>query len=46
MAGGDNCEAFESTDDCEVVTWWPDSAGERLTMEPFRRGGEEGGDTV
>ena len=46
MAGEDNCEAFESTDDCEVVTWWLDSAGERLTMEPFRRGGEEGGNTV
>ena len=46
MAGGDNCGAFESTDDCEVVAWWPDSAEERLTMEPFRRGGEEGGDTV
>jgi hypothetical protein len=46
MAGGANCGAFESTDDCEVATWWPDRAGERLTMEPFRRGGEAGGDAV
>jgi hypothetical protein len=46
MTDGDNCGVFESTDDCEVATWWPDSAGERLTMEPFRRGGEEGGDAV
>ena len=37
---------FESTDDCEVAAWWPDRAGERLTIEPFRRGGEEGGDAV
>jgi hypothetical protein len=42
----DNCGVFESTDDCEVAAWWPDRAGERLTMEPFRRGGEVGGDAV
>jgi hypothetical protein len=26
--------------DCEAAAWWPASAGERLTMEPLRRGGE------
>jgi hypothetical protein len=31
-------------DDCEVATWWPESAGERLTFEFLRRGGDEGGD--
>lgn len=46
MTGGDNRGAFESTEDCEAAAWWPDKAGERLTMEPFRRGGEEGGDAV
>jgi hypothetical protein len=46
MTGGDNCDAFESTDDREVAAWWPDSAGERLIMEPFRRGGEAGGEAV
>ena len=46
MVGGDNCGVVESTDDCEVATWWPDRAGERLTMDPFRRGGEAGGDAV
>jgi hypothetical protein len=43
MAAGDK---FESKDDREVAAWWPDSAGERLTTEPFRRGGEAGGDAV
>ena len=43
MAGGDK---FESRDDREVAALWPDSAGERLTTEPFRRGGEAGGDAV
>jgi hypothetical protein len=42
----DSWGVFESTDDCEVAAWWPDRAGERLTMEPFRRGGEAGGDAV
>ena len=37
---------FEFTDDCEVATRWPDSAGDRLTIKPFRRGVEEGGDAV
>lgn len=46
MAGEDNCGVFESIDDREVAMWWPDRAGERLTMDPFRRGGEEGGDAV
>jgi hypothetical protein len=41
-----NCGVFESTDDCEVAAWWPDRAGERLTTEPFRRGGEVGGNAV
>lgn len=50
-AGGDSCGAFESTDDCEAAAWWPDSAGERLTVEPFpaeplRRGGDAGGDAT
>ena len=44
MAGGDSCRPLESTDDCEVAAWWPDSAGERLMMEPLRRGGEDGGE--
>lgn len=30
-------------DDCEAAAWWPDNAGERLTVEPLRRGGEAGG---
>jgi hypothetical protein len=46
MAGEDDCWVFESTDDCEVAAWWPDRAGERLTTEPFRHGGEAGGDAV
>jgi hypothetical protein len=51
VAGGDNCGAFESTDDCEAAAWWPDSAGERLTVEPFpaeplRRGGDAGRDAT
>jgi hypothetical protein len=46
MAGEDKSGEFESTEDCEAAAWWPDKAGERLTMEPFRRGGEEGGDAV
>jgi hypothetical protein len=41
-----NCGVFESTDDCEVAAWWPDRAGERLTKEPFRRGGGVGRDAV
>ena len=45
MVGRVDSRAFESTDDCEVATWWSDRAGERL-MEPFRRGGEAGGDAV
>ena len=44
MAGGDSCRPLESTDDCEVAAWWPDSAGERLIVEPLRRGGEDGGE--
>jgi len=35
---------FESIDDCEAATWWPDRAGDRLTFEFWRRGGDMGGD--
>ncbi len=45
MPGEDNCGTFESTEDREAAAW-PDRAGERLTVEPFRRGGEAGGDAV
>ena len=44
MACGESCRPFESTDDCEAAAWWPDRAGERLTVEPLRRGGERGGE--
>jgi hypothetical protein len=40
----DSCRPLESTDDCEVAAWWPNSAGERLIVELLRRGGEEGGE--
>ncbi len=43
MTGGNK---FESTDDCKVAAWWQDKAGECLTMEPFQRDGEAGGDVV
>ena len=44
MAGEDSCRLFESMDDCDAAAWWPDRAGERLTAEPLRRGGEMGGE--
>jgi hypothetical protein len=33
-------------DDCEAAAWWPDKAGDRLTFELWRRGGEVGGEVV
>jgi hypothetical protein len=30
-------------DDCDAAAWWPDRAGDRLTFEFLRRGGETGG---
>jgi hypothetical protein len=30
----------------DAAAWWPDRAGERLTVERFRCGGEEGGDAL
>ncbi len=33
-------------DDCDAAAWWPDSAGERLTAVPLRRGGEAGVDEL
>lgn len=33
-------------DDCDAAAWWPDSAGERMTVVPLRRGGEAGVDEL
>jgi hypothetical protein len=31
-------------DDCDAAAWWQESAGDRLTVELLRRGGEADGD--
>lgn len=40
IAGGDNCGAFESTDNCKAAAWWPEIES---CAAPF---GEAGGDAV
>jgi hypothetical protein len=33
-------------DDCDAAAWWPDRAGDSLTVGSLRLGGDAGGDDV